>query len=189
VSSGTHEYRQVNSRIGFPGVDHAAYDALEQLLESEGFLLLGDYEDVTLNRRFSLMRTFLRAMTSADGTITAGIYALRLVGPLSLLGLAGLLPCWTPMLDLDTELTDGTLVETGCSLWRSWMRQCPAIFRPLRKRLPPVAELLGKHIDRRRAILETRPGVQAKVVQSLAEVWAQGESHRNGQSVRDREFG
>ncbi len=80
--AGKHEYRVVDASVDFPGVDHVSYEALEQLLRQEGFVLLGDIEDVTVTRKYPLMRTFIRKMVSADGTITASLYDLAMIGPL-----------------------------------------------------------------------------------------------------------
>src|ERR1035437_5169647 len=116
-------------RAEFPNIDHRSYGLLEQSLRTAGFTLLGDFEDLALTRRFPLLRTFVRCMVNSNGNVTAGIYEVRMVGPLSLLAVLGLLPAWIPMIEFDSELSDGTFVSTSYGLWKALVRQCPAAFR------------------------------------------------------------
>lgn len=76
--SGNHEYREADP-ARFPHLDLRFYDEAARLLEREGFVRLGDLEDVTYNTApGDGAPLFIRGLTGDGGRILAGIYHLRM---------------------------------------------------------------------------------------------------------------
>jgi hypothetical protein len=123
---GRHQYQTVTPQA-FPKNDLAYYEDTQHLLEERGFRLLGDLENLTLKEIHPNMMTFIRCMTSADGTISAGIYDVRYTGWIRLLQLVRLIPKKLQMLDLETEFNDGTFLCTSNSKDLDQLDAPPAI--------------------------------------------------------------
>jgi len=112
--AGRHEYREADP-ARFPHLDLQFYDETARLLEHEGFVRLGDLEDVTTNQTpggvaFPL---FIRGLTGDEGRILAGLYHFRTIWwktwQARLLGGAKS----SKIVDLQTELSDGAFLTTS----------------------------------------------------------------------------
>ncbi|MEO6436544.1 MAG: hypothetical protein ABIP55_12405 [Tepidisphaeraceae bacterium] len=109
--SGLHEFRQADPRE-FRGADLAFYDNTQKYLERQGFRALGDVEDVTATREFPQMRSFLRVLSGDAGAVTAAVYHVNLRGLFRLMQFFGAVPKQLKIIDLETELSDGTFLVT-----------------------------------------------------------------------------
>jgi hypothetical protein len=97
-----HQHNPANPD-DFADLDRAFYDSAQRELESLGFRLLDDVENVTLSRNLPAMRTFARTMTGDDDTVVARIYQLLPTG-------RGGRDIRT--IELTTELSDFTFLVT-----------------------------------------------------------------------------
>ena len=119
--------------------------------ESLGFRLLGDRDNLTLTLAFPKLRTFVRAMVSADGTISSYHYHLQSITAKRTLNIR--------TIELGSELNDGTFLTTTNTLEsarrrdQSWDRLQKASCRNL------PDELLRDHRERSGAVLAARPGL------------------------------
>lgn len=156
--SGRHEYRIV-SPSEFAGSDIGYYDWMQAFLESYGFRHIADIENVTLARKMPQTRAFIRSMLSADGTVTAGIYDVRLGGWMRLLQLLHALPRDLRTLDLETEFSDGTFVMTSNSLGADNTSSPPQIRKQQYPRATGPADLLSFHQRAVGEALTQRPDV------------------------------
>lgn len=112
--AGQHEYREADP-ARFPHLDLGFYDEAARLLEREGFVRLGDLEDVTLNEAPGSAGAplFLRGLTGDEGRILAEIYHFRPRGWRS--WLTRILGAGKPLkgVDLQTDLSDGAFLTTS----------------------------------------------------------------------------
>lgn len=166
--SAPHEFAEVEARA-FRWADHRYYDQTEAALAALGFRKLGDLEDLSTSRVYPAMRTFIRAMAGERGTISAGIFHLKMRGWYRLLVLCRLLPGHLRSVDFETELSDGTFVATGNSLGKDLSSEIPGIARLGLPDATPLAELLAAHREHLARILGERPGASARRVESLAD--------------------
>ena len=109
--SGLHEFRAADPR-DYSGADLGFYERAQKTLERNGFRFLGDVEDVTATREFPQMRSFLRVMSGDEGAVMAAIYHVKLRGLFRLMQFFGAVPKQLKMVDLETELSDGTFIVT-----------------------------------------------------------------------------
>jgi hypothetical protein len=111
--AGRHEYREANP-ARFPHLDLEFYDETARLLEREGFVRLGDMEDVTNNEApgGAGAPLFIRGLTGDGGRIIAGLYHFRMMGwrawMVHLLGGTKS----AKVVDFETELSDGIFLTT-----------------------------------------------------------------------------
>ena len=167
--SERHEYRTVSAH-DFRDLDLAYYDETQAWLEAQGFRHLGDVENVTLARTMPRARAFIRSMVSADGTISAGVYDVRLKSWMRLLQRLFVLPRDMRTLDLETELSDGTFVATSNNLGADAMTPPPGLDRSLYPRETLPEELLSCHTRAVKQALASSPGVTAVAHRTLDEL-------------------
>jgi len=111
--AGRHEYREADP-ARFPHLDLQFYDETARLLEHEGFVRLGDLEDVTSNETPGGVGypLFIRGLAGDEGRILAGLYHFRTIlwksWQARLLGGAKSFK----IVDLQTELSDGAFLTT-----------------------------------------------------------------------------
>ncbi len=182
--SGSHEFAAV-SAADFGRLDLAFYDRMRSLLEAEGFRYLGDVEDLTITRQSPSLRTFIRAMSGDRGEVMASFYHVKARGWMALLQGVGLIPRRLKMLDLESELSDGSWVITANALH---LDTTPAPESMDLERLPvrtPAPELLARHRQRLRAALAERPELRARRVDSLNEALA---AQDRMQQIRNRQM-
>ena len=144
VFSGRHQF-QIVTPLAFPGKRLGFYESTQRFLEGQGFRWLGDIEDLTLTETHPNMRTFIRCMISADGTISGGIYDVELKGWMRLLQLIGLLPRKLQVLDLETEFNDGTYLCTSNSKGLDQLDAPPSIRKIQYPQHTDLMDLLNVH--------------------------------------------
>jgi hypothetical protein len=160
-SSSAFEYRNAVPSE-FPDLDISFYDQYRIWLEGQGFQFLGDRENVTLTRIFPKMRTFIRSLVSADGTICGGIYHVK-PGALGF-------PPDIKAIDFETELNDGTFLITTNTLESARALPMPGIDAA---RLPMATHpdaVLRAHLDRVAQALNARPEVAATKIHTMNDV-------------------
>jgi hypothetical protein len=145
-----YEYQWVDP-AKFLTADHDFYDETQAAIESLGFRLLGDRENLTLTRAFPKLRTFVRAMVSADGTISSYHYHLQSITPKRTLNIQ--------TIELGSELNDGTFLTTTNTLESAPGATNPGIDCKRHPAATPPHELLRDHRERLGAALAARPGL------------------------------
>jgi hypothetical protein len=193
VYGGRHEFCEVSPR-DFPGLDLTHYDATRDALARKGFRVLGDIEDLTLSRQFPALRTFVRVLAGPDGTVSAGIYNIRLRGFQRVLQIFGSLPRDLRTVGFETALDDGTFVGTSNALGADRTGDVPGILRFQLPRGTPAAEILARHEASVREALAARPGASPRRVASLNDaleiqhhVQELKNAHRQSMGYMDRE--
>jgi hypothetical protein len=157
-----HEYRDAIIDE-FPQLDRDFYDGMRGWFECRGFRYLGDCENLTLSRVFPTMRTLIRRMVGADGTICVALHDLRTIRKE--------IVRHRKTIDLETELSDGTFVVTNNSGLSGMFSAVPSIADLL---LPLDTEpelLLRTHTDRIAEILNVRPGIAETRVGMMEEAF------------------
>jgi hypothetical protein len=169
----THQYVPADLR-DFPWLDHAFYDRTTRGLESAGFRRLGDIEDRTVSEApGSVIRpTVVRTLTSIDGVIQAALYDVRArVWWLRVLLLL-FRKMAKPVVDMETELTDGSFVVT-CNAALAAAMTLPSLVSA--EYLPagtPAAAVYERHRLRVSEALAARPGVAPRPARTLEELMA-----------------
>jgi hypothetical protein len=147
-----HEHRSASVEE-FPTADRGYYDNFRTVFEGYGFRFMGDTENMTLARVFPNMRTLMRRMASADGTIVADCFQARLPNR------------DVKTLDLETELDDGTFLVTANI--ETQTRETPGIEARRCAYDTPFEELLRLHKERIAKTLRMRPSLTLTQVGSL----------------------
>ena len=168
--SGTHQYVGVDA-AAYPRLDLRFYDALRDFLRAEGFEYAGDVENLTLTGQMPHMRTFIRAMSGDRGAVIAGFYHVVVRGWQAPFQWIGLIPRRLQVLDLETELSDGTWVVTTNTLnvdTTPLQENLRVLRMPLRTSYP---EVLQAHRDRLRDVL-AETGLEPRRATGLNEILA-----------------
>ena len=126
--SQPHEFRTVAAQE-IPGLDLDFYDRTEVAFRTQGFTKIADLEDLTATRQFPAMRTFIRSMVGDDGAVQVGIYHLKMRGLYRLLQTLRIVPRNLKMIDLETEMSDGTFIVTANSLGSDTTGPVPGVAR------------------------------------------------------------
>jgi mRNA-degrading endonuclease toxin of MazEF toxin-antitoxin module len=142
-----YEYRWVDA-ADFPNLDREFYDETQAALESLGFRWLGDRENLTLTKAFPKLRTFVRAMVSADGTISSYHYHIQAITPKGTRNIQ--------TIELGSELSDGTFLTTSNSLQSAPGTTYPGIDSKRHAAATSPDELLCDHRER---LLTARSGL------------------------------
>lgn len=169
--AGRHEYASVDP-ARYPWLDLGYYDRTRARLEGEGFRQLGDVEDLTLTRQNPGMHTFVRVMSGDSGRITAGIYQVRLRGPMAVFQWVGIVPRRIRVVELESELSDGRFLVTANT---RGLDSTPMPAAVEGERLPlatPLEQQLARHRRRLEATLAASPGLEVRRVGSLNEALA-----------------
>lgn len=166
-----HEY-QVVSAEQYPWVDLAFYDRAAAELEGLGFRRLADVENLTMTRTNPSMRTFIRILVSQDGTVSAGIYDIKIRGWMRCLQWIGLVPKKLSTVDLETEFTDGRFLMTHNSPQAALMKAPTQFDVEVHPAAMSADTLLDAHLVRLRRRLASEPGVQPCVVRTLDDAFA-----------------
>jgi hypothetical protein len=145
-----YKYRWVDA-ADFPNLDSEFCDETQAALESLGFRLLGDRENLTFSKAFPKLRTFVRVMVSADGTISSFHYHIQAITPKG--------PRDIQTIELGSELTDGTFLTTSNALQSAPGTTYPGIDSKRHPAATSPDELLHDHRERLRTALAARPGL------------------------------
>jgi hypothetical protein len=169
----SHDYVPAETRA-FRHLDLTFYERTSKLLTAKGFVMLGDVEDRTITNtpHGVLMPVMIRCLRSANGTVTAAIYHPR-IRPIWLRVLLFVLRK-TPgkVVDMETECDDGSFVVTTNAAAAAAI-DVPALIET--EYLPATAraqDVLQRHSVRVSAHLAARPGVQARVITTHAQMVA-----------------
>lgn len=156
-----HEYRRVEAR-DFGHLDLGFYDRCHQFLRGEGFSMLADVQNLTIESAPGnvLAPVFLRSWISSDGTSTAAAYHAK-IRPLLLRALLFLLGrSRNKILEFETEFEDGGFLCTSNAQAAAALRTPPLIdmlYLPARTSLKEIhathlrrlAQAIGRRVPRR----------------------------------------
>lgn len=138
-----HVYQTVNPR-DFGHLSHNFYHDMQQDLESLGFRRVADVEDETVKRQKPDPRTFLRIMTTNDGTVNAAIYQIHPSILWRLLMFASGMRT-TKVVELQTELENRYQVITTTVRSQDLFPNSPKLFRNFQPRGTPIERLCESH--------------------------------------------
>lgn len=175
----THQYVPADPQ-SFRHLDLGWYDRTASAFERLGFRRFGDIEDKTITDAPNtvLRPTFMRALVSHDGTVTAALYDPRIRG----IGLRVLL--WVlrklpgKVVDFETECSDGSFVATSNASAAAAIT-LPPVFNVAW--LPASTEpqtVYAIHTARLAEHLQARPGVTAVIIDSM-EAMMQSQDRQN----------
>jgi hypothetical protein len=169
----SHDYVRVNAS-DFRHLDLAFYERTTRVLGIEGFRLLADVEDRTISATPGtvLDRIMVRSMLSRDGTVMASMYHPRLksFGIRALLWLLRKLP--RPVVDMETECSDGSFVLTTNASSAALMGLPSLLSTEYHPFGTSVLRVMRRHTERVAEHLHARPGVTAKSVGTFEELVA-----------------
>ncbi len=162
-----HNYALVDARE-FKHLDLAFYNRTQRFLESRGFSLLCDKEDLTISNAPSsvLHRLFLRVMTSADGNICAAIYHPRIKSFWLRWLLYFLGKRVDRVVEFETEFADGSFLSTSSAMSAGAMsrpRQIDAEHFPYNT---SAETLLQRHLSKLEQRLKV-PGTTCRPVRTF----------------------
>src|SRR5688500_5561608 len=166
-----HEFRTVRPDE-IRGLDLAFYDRTEQFFRSQQFKLLADVEDVTATREFPKMRTFLRVMSGDGGATQLAFYHIKMRGFYRLLQTFGVLPKNLKMIDLETEMSDGTFIVTANSQGSDTTGAVPGVARFQHPLDTPPGDLLKMHREQVQQSCRRDPALQPVRVGTIQEMIA-----------------
>lgn len=166
--SGAHAYRAATP-ADMRGLDARFYDSTTAALTAAGYRHLADVVDETGARAARWARAVIRVMLSSDGTVTGGIYHVKISGFPRLLQIAGLISRNMRIVSLETELDDGTFVATGNDRESNTTGEVPGIARRQLPARTSPADLLREHASIVMDTLATRPGVRPLAFRTLQE--------------------
>jgi hypothetical protein len=166
-----HEFRAV--RPGeIRGLDLDFYDRTEQFFRAQQFKLLGDMEDVTATREFPKMRTFLRVMSGDGGATQLAFYHLKMRGFYRVLQTFGVLPKNLKMIDLETEMSDGSFIVTANSQGSDTTGAVPRVARFQHPLDTAPGDLLKMHREQVQQACIREPGLQPVRVHTMDDMIA-----------------
>jgi hypothetical protein len=169
----THNYVTVSPK-SFGHLDLAFYERTARLLGSNGFRIVGDVENTTITNAPNsvLMPVMLRMMLSRDGTIMTGLYhpRIRRLGLRLLLLVLGKRP--GKVVDMGTEFSDGSFVETTNAATAAAFALPALISAEFMATSVTALGVFHRHTARVAAHLLERPGVKARVMASQADLLA-----------------
>lgn len=163
--SGRHEYRDADP-ARFPHLDLRFYDETARLLEREGFVRLGDLEDVTNNEAPGAVGVplFIRGLTGESGRILAGIYHFRMMGWRAwVVRLNGGAKSFK-VVDFETDLSDGAFLMTSNATSARAMSLPPQILADYLPSGCSPLEALEAHRRRLAGYLAEHPEVQVQPI-------------------------
>jgi hypothetical protein len=158
--AGPHEYRTVEPEE-FPELDIDFYERSLAWFKANGFRSLGDREDLTVTRTLPQNRTFIRSTVSADGTVLAAAYHLRIRTP----GFSS----DSRTIEFSTEFSDGTYLTTSNALTTARTRPIPGIRTSRYPAASPADELLRIHLGGLAERIQSQTALRATPVHTLDE--------------------
>ena len=139
---GVHKYRDAVDS-DFYLLDRDFYEAAARDLNTEGFRAVRDIVNVTLSEKWPRIQGVQRCFIGDSGTTMACVGHLRVFGFARLLQCVGLLPRSLKIVDCDTELSDGTLINTSNMSAR--VRRYPFIDRLWLPARASAAQIIREH--------------------------------------------
>jgi len=150
-------------------LDVGFYEQTTAELQSLGYRKLEDYVDLTAEKAAPWAVTLLRALLSRDGTVMAGVYQVRLRSWARLLQLIGVLSRKMQVIDMDTELSDGTFITTGNEPMAGKTAEVPGISRLIVPHAS-VPQMQAAHTEHVARTLAVKPGVTPLRFASFADL-------------------
>jgi hypothetical protein len=158
----------------FPQLDLAWYSRSAQTLGTLGYRPLGELVDVEHNGTHPTAKTFVRVLVSPDGETTAGLWHYWDSNP----ALQRTLLNNLRVLDLETELSDGTFVITSNMPHQADFDMGPAIERQIIE-TNDLRALVDAHSSHLRIHCSKYPGTRALRQSTLADaIGAQERQHQ-----------
>lgn len=153
----THNYIEV-SPAEFRHLNLRFYERTLSSLAKAGFRHLADFEDTTLTSvpGSILPRIMIRSMLSSDGTIMAAAYdpKVKLIWRILLVLLRKKLK---PVIDFETEYSDGTYVVTSNGEMASSIKIPPMVIAEYLPAGTPVRDVLARHMQCLEAVEAVNP--------------------------------
>lgn len=164
-----HTFQPVDAKT-FRKVDQKYYQRTQTTLEKLGFHKIADIEDVTVTQVNPANRTFIRVFLNSDRTIVGACYHFPLSWLVRLFQWIGLAPRGGKVIDLETELSDGSFVVTSNSLEMDTTADVPGVHRQQFPHNTTAEILLQQHRTKLRAFIQQ--GIQPLRQNNYAEIEA-----------------
>lgn len=166
----THNYVEVSSDE-FRHLNLRFYERTLSDLAKMGFRHLTDFEDTTLTNVPGTIfpRIMIRSMLSPDGTIMAAAYDLK-VKMLWRVVLTLLRQKLKPVIDFETEYSDGTFVVTSNGEAASSMKTPPMIIAEYLPAGTPVKEVFARHLRCLEAVEAVNPSATRRSFANREEI-------------------
>jgi hypothetical protein len=163
-----HEYRKVDAEA-FRHLDLKFYDRVRDVLVTKGCVCFGDYENITLSRAWSPIRTFVRMLVSEDRMTSIGLchpkpkWWLRVILWIMRVKLGKLIDC-------ETELSNGGFLVTSNALEAAKMTMPPGFDMKFFAVDTPHEAVFEAHQQRLKNFLAAHPDLQATIMQTADDV-------------------
>ena len=164
-----HTFQQVDGKT-FRKVDQKHYQRTQIILEKLGFRRVADIEDITVTQSNPANRTFIRVFLSSDRTIVSACYHFPLAWLVRLLQWVGLAPCGGKVIDLETELSDGSFIVTSNTQEMDTTADIPGVHRQQFPHNTTAETLLSQHRAKLREFVQR--GIQPLKQNNYAEIEA-----------------
>jgi hypothetical protein len=150
------------------------YRCATAALQAIGFRRLADYVIPDIEAAMPMARSVLRAFLSSDGTIMGAVYDVRFSGWMRLLQWIHVLPWNLNVIEMETELSDGTFVITSAASLASKTTEVPGIFREFLPTESSAADILEAHRTHLARTLSKSPrsGICAIVMRTMEDLSA-----------------
>ncbi|MBL1178694.1 hypothetical protein [Pantanalinema sp. GBBB05] len=164
-----HTFQQVDCNT-FRHLDQKFYQQAQKNLEKLGFRHITDIEDVTVTQTNPAHHTFIRVLLSGDRTMVSACYHFPLSWLVRLLQWVGLAPKGGKVIDLESELSDGSFLVTANTLGLDTMADVPGIYRQQLPHNTSAEQLLTRHREKLREL--SQAGIQPVKVNNYEEIEA-----------------
>jgi hypothetical protein len=169
--AATQVYRDA-TEADLARLDRTFYEQATRDLAAEGYHLTRDIVNVTASNTWPRNHAVIRCLLGDDGTTMAGVYHLKLLGPMRIFQWIRVLPRRLKAIECETELSDGTFVTTTDTEAINKSLKYPFIDAWQFPSKTPVARLVAEHRNHVAAILALRNGVTAMRCTSYADLRA-----------------
>jgi hypothetical protein len=173
--AGPHEYRDADD-AELRGLDPAFYERTTVALRQLGFRVVGQIVDVTAERVTPWARGVVRCLLDTGGTVTAGVYNVKLRGWYRLFQIFGALSRDLRTIDLETELSDGQFVTTSTAGDAALASEFTGVHRRFYPKDVGVADLVERHREHvTEAVAACAQGVHPVALRNFRDVRASQE--------------
>ncbi len=152
----------------FKHLDLVFYRKIQKQMETLGFTLLGNIEDLSIKESKPDPRTFIRILINADATISAAIYHAKPKFPWPIL-------CWffklTPLkvFEFETEFENGITLTTSIAAALTQIDAPQEIVKQFCDKKSTVKELFNKHTAKMKRI-QSENNTQAIKLHTLNDI-------------------
>jgi hypothetical protein len=164
-----HTFQPVDCKT-FRHVDQKFYQHTQKMLEKLGFRQIADIEDVTVSQTKISHRTFIRVLLSSDRTTMGACYQFPLSWLVRLFQWIGLAPKGGKVIDLESELSDGSFLVTTNTLEMDTTTDIPGIYRQQFPHTTLAEQLLIRHCEKLREL--SKQGIQPVRMNNYEEIEA-----------------